>query len=98
MNLQEAMNSEEIAKKFEKISSVDEAVNILKEYGVETTEEELTAMFPKEEGELTDDNLENVSGGFMLIATLPLAAYALWKTIKKIKGSGIGHSGGGRRG
>ena len=97
MTLNEALNSEEIAKKVEAVSSMDEAVGILKGYGVETTAEELAAMIPEEDGELADDNLENVSGGCTWIAGVPLLIYALWK-MKKGRHSGGGGGGGGGRG
>ena len=91
MTFQEAMNSEEIAKKMENISSMTEAVNILAGYGIETTEEELVAMLPTEEGELTDENLEGVSGG-LWIGNLPLVAFTLLKLLRR-----QGHSSGGGR-
>ena len=39
MTLQEALNNEEIAKKFETAESMDDVIATLKDYGVEATEE-----------------------------------------------------------
>lgn len=65
MTLKEAMNNEEINRKVEEAKDAEEAARILEEYGVTVTGEELLALLPAEDGELTDDNLEDVAGGAM---------------------------------
>ncbi len=67
MTLKEALNNEEIAKKFETAGSMEEVLGILKDNGVEATEEELFAaigeMGEQGDGELSDESLEKVAGG-----------------------------------
>lgn len=63
MTLKEAMNNEEINRKVEEAKDAEEAARILVEYGVTVTGEELLALLPAEDGELTDENLEDVAGG-----------------------------------
>ena len=83
MTLNEALASEEIAKKFEDAGSMDEVLAILKEYGVDATEEELMNALADETGELSEDQLENVSGGLLLInPLLKLGAKAILRLIK----------------
>ena len=78
MTLNEALSNEEIAKKFEDANSMDDVLATLKEYGVETTEEELMNVISEDIGELSDDQLEDVAGG-LLISPIgsPLLLYNL---------------------
>jgi len=87
MTLKEALNNEEIAKKFESATSMEEILSVLKEKGVETTEEELLATIgseigDQEEGELSDESLEGVAGGLVLPNLWSLGAKAILKLLK----------------
>ena len=105
MELNEALNNMELAKKIEEAENMNEVISILKNAGVETTEEELLKLLPSQDDELPDESLEDVSGG-LYIGKLPLISWVLLKLIKKgkIKPSdllkipgGGGFLGGGSR-
>lgn len=82
MTLQEALNNEEIAKKFETAESMDDVIATLKDYGVEATEEELMGAIAEEGGELTEDQLENVAGGSALGSLLGIGSKVILNLIK----------------
>ena len=66
MSLKDAKITEELAKKLEAAETVEEALAILKDAGIETTVEEIKELLPEQSDELTDDNLEGVAGGIIL--------------------------------
>ncbi len=73
--LQELLKDEEFSRRVILATSLTEEVNLLKEYGIEISENELQSYgeqamdilkedgFISEDGELSDDILEQVSGG-----------------------------------
>ena len=65
MDPKETMNDEELIKKVGEAEDVEAVLGILKENGVEATEEELTK---QEEDELTDESLEEVAGGLSVLS------------------------------
>ena len=83
MTLQEALNNEEIAKKFEEAKSMDDVLTTLKEYGVEASEEELMNAIAEEGGELTEDQLENVAGGALFPNLFKIGTKAILELIRK---------------
>ena len=88
MDLNEALNNEEIAKKFEDAKDMKDILNILKEAGVETTEEEVLKLLPSLDDELTDENLEDVAGGSRgngLLGKFGIGLKVLWILIKSGK-------------
>ncbi len=99
-------NNEELGKKFEEISDkeqaeqkdyTDEYLALAKEYGVILTKED----FQSAAQELSDEDLENVSGGFYdpIFAGMLDAATTVRKLIDEEKakqsGSGQGEEGSG---
>lgn len=56
--------SEELKAKLEAVGSVEEAVALLNENGIDITEEELNAAMKDAEGELDETALDDVAGGF----------------------------------
>ena len=71
MDFEELSRNEEFKSKLENAQSVSELVEILREYGIETTEEELEAAYAAQEGELSEENLEDVAGGCIWFPRLP---------------------------
>ena len=63
--IQALVNNTEFAQKFEAAASEQEFLNLLKEYGIEVTREDILALLaPAAEGdELGEDMLDNVAGG-----------------------------------
>ncbi len=98
------MNSETILQKLEQLDeneafrtamsnagSPKEAVKVLAEYGVEISEQELLSLSAgaQAEGELTEDSLENVSGGCLIRWIVRYIARS------RYSGGGGGFSSGG---
>lgn len=83
--LQEINDKEALVAALEKATSSEEAVALLKEYGVETSVEELEKEAAKDETgkELDVAELENVAGGCACGGTVP---HWLYKTLCKIFG------------
>jgi predicted ribosomally synthesized peptide with nif11-like leader len=71
MALKDAKITEELAKKLEAAETIEEALAILKEDGIDATEEEIKELLPEKGDELTDNNLEGVAGG-LLLPTFPI--------------------------
>jgi len=67
MDPKETMKDEELIKKVREAEDVEAVLGILKENGVEATEEELTK---KDEDELSDESLEEVAGGLSVFKLL----------------------------
>lgn len=65
MDPKETMNDEELIKKVGEAEDIEAVLGILKENGVEATEEELTK---KDEDELSDESLEEVAGGLNILS------------------------------
>lgn len=63
VNLENVINNETFKAKIESASDLTEVVNILAEYGIETTVEELTEAMPK--GEMSEADLDTVAGGIV---------------------------------
>lgn len=66
--LQELENDREFAAKMEAAECTRDVISVLKEFGIEATEEELVAVLAEQEmamenGELSEDMLDNVAGG-----------------------------------
>ena len=64
------MQKEELIQKLQAAKSVDEIIAIARENGVEVTREKAQELLEKltvKDGELTDDMLDAVSGGVLLI-------------------------------
>lgn len=70
MTLNEALHNNEIAEKIEEANNMEDILAALKKYGIETTEEELMNAISEENGELSDDQLEDVAGGLINIGLL----------------------------
>ncbi|MBR2834522.1 MAG: Nif11-like leader peptide family RiPP precursor [Coriobacteriales bacterium] len=58
---------EEFIAALRETTTKEERTEILKNFGVELTKEEFEAITAEEEGELSDDDLENVAGGCVCI-------------------------------
>lgn len=71
MTLNEALHNNEIAEKIEEANNMEDILAALKKYGIETTEEELMNAISEENGELSDDQLEDVAGGLINILPFP---------------------------
>lgn len=60
-------NYGEILEKIKNVTDNEELLDVLKEYGIEITEEELEDIIPKDlvnsEDEISEEDLENVAGG-----------------------------------
>lgn len=93
MSIEELMNDESFNEKLNEAQDLKEVVRLLGEHGIETTEEQLKAAFPKE-GELEETELENVAGGSLI----GWVAYRIGYTLgRSIRGGGHGSFGGGGR-
>ena len=67
--IEELFSNEELIDKFAKVKTPDELVDLFKENGVEFTDVSKEQLFDafqkaKETDELSEDDLENVNGGF----------------------------------
>ncbi len=70
--------------KLEAAETLDEMVKILAEEGVEITKEELIAAMDEPEGELNENDLEQVAGGCpMILVGCILIPIWLWLRMKK---------------
>lgn len=81
--------NEEFTEKLKQTESMEEAIKLFAEYGVEVTEEDLkNLMAAVPEGELDEAALENVSGGFIgfVIAAAIILLVTAWK-LKNAKNS-----------
>ena len=60
--------TEEIAKRISEAASAEEIISIVKEAGKEVTAEQAQALYDRlhSAGELSDEDLENVAGGFRI--------------------------------
>ena len=66
MDLETLMQNEEFNSRMEACETVEEAAEIMREYGLEVTAEQLRAALNSEkEGELGEEALENVAGGMI---------------------------------
>lgn len=64
--LQNLAENQELVVKMQKAESTQEALSIMKEYGIDATEDELIqflSSFDTTDGELDEDMLDGVSGG-----------------------------------
>ena len=59
----EIIANNELKKAFTEAAKSGKALEFIKAHGCETTEEELKAFLSKQSGELSDDELDNASGG-----------------------------------
>lgn len=67
MDLETLMQNEEFNARMEACKTVEEAAEIMREYGLEVTAEQLKAALRAEkESELDETQLENVAGGIIL--------------------------------
>ncbi|MCH5187247.1 MAG: hypothetical protein J1F63_02500 [Oscillospiraceae bacterium] len=64
------VENEEAVKAFSATQNVTERVDVLKQYGIDVTEAELSAcesiLINTKDGELTEENLKSVSGGLLI--------------------------------
>ena len=58
-------NMEVLMSKLDGAETVDDVIRICAEQGVEITEEQLKQMAMEEAGELTEDALDTVAGGYL---------------------------------
>ena len=58
-------NMEVLMSKLDGAETVDDVIRICAEEGVEITEEQLKQMAMEEAGELTEDALDTVAGGYL---------------------------------
>ena len=66
MDLETLMQNEEFNARMEACKTVEEAAEIMREYGLEVTAEQLkAAMAAQSNGELGEEALENVAGGII---------------------------------
>ncbi len=90
MDLETLMQNEEFNSRMEACGTVEEAAEIMRQYGLEVTAEQLrAALAAAKEGELDENNLEDVAGGvyrpFMptpIIPLGPLLGKKLWDWIR----------------
>lgn len=75
--------SEELKAKLETVSSVEEAVEILKENGIEITAAEIEAAMNEPEGELDETALDDVAGG----VNLKMVALKIGNAVGKLVGT-----------
>ena len=59
----EIIANDELKNAFLEAAKAGKALEFIKSHGCETTEEELKAFLSKQSGELSDDELDNASGG-----------------------------------
>lgn len=72
MDLETLMQNEEFNSRMEACETVEEAAEIMREYGLEVTTEQLQAALNIEkEGELGEEALENVAGGIIMPYPFP---------------------------
>lgn len=65
-NISALLENKEALEKIAQAKTLDEAINILKEYDIELKKEEITEIEAKlQEGELNVDELEKISGGIV---------------------------------
>ncbi|MBQ6513424.1 MAG: Nif11-like leader peptide family RiPP precursor [Clostridia bacterium] len=72
MDSKETKSGEELIKKVMEAENTEALLGILKEHGIEATEEELTK---QDENELSDENLEEVAGGLNLSSLQTFGLY-----------------------
>ncbi len=85
MELKEVMINQETAKNLEEAGDMNEVIRILKTEGVNATEEGLMAMLYSQDDELTEDALENVTGGLSMFNPFGIGFKILWTLIKQGK-------------
>ncbi len=99
MKLEDVFDNQELAEKLDKADGISTILQLLREAGVEMTEEELTEKVNPGSDQLSEESLENVSGGCLLVAPVIKVLWN-WFNRKSDHGqssSGIGHSSGGGR-
>ena len=84
--LNELMEDQQFAEKLGAAESVEDMVRVLGEYGVTVTPEELDGMLTAVPagGELSEEDLENVSGGLIYPRWLILLAFKLGVAVGKL--------------
>lgn len=92
--MDEMQISPELEKKIQQAETVEEVVQACAEEGIQVTKAQLEAeMLPEIDGELSEDMLDNVSGGgiFRIIRTI----VSIYRASKYNGGGGGFSSGGG---
>ncbi len=77
--------SGEVVEKLKKTKSVEEVLDIVKEYGAEVTSEQAQELFDQfhEKGELSDDELASVAGGEYASVYVKDVGYVLYEKDRK---------------
>lgn len=91
--MEEILISKEFEEKIQQAKTLEDVVQACAEEGIQVTKEQLEgAMLPESDGELTEDMLDNVSGGglFSLVRKIINTYRAI-----NYKGGGGGFSRGG---
>ena len=84
--IQELENDKEFSEKISRIDSISEAAAAFREKGFDISDEDFAKAAEKynENGdELSDAQLEQVSGGCIGFALLPLVTYLLWRRYRR---------------
>ena len=84
--IQELENDKEFIEKISRIDSISEAAAAFREKGFDISDEDFAAAAEKysdDQNELSDAQLEQVSGGSIGLALLPIAIYFLWRKYRR---------------
>ncbi len=96
MTFEEVFNNQELAAELEKAEDMAAILQLLKEAGVEMTEEQLLEKMNQGNDQLNEDDLEKVSGGSSIFGPV---IKALWNWLRRkhysAGGGGYGVGGGG---
>lgn len=80
--LQDVENAEELSKRLESATSAEELVAILAENGIEVTVEDVREWSKLEaDGEFSEEDLENISGGLIGVKRPNVNWYHIFKRI-----------------
>lgn len=104
--MNDLLSNPEFLKKVESTSSVEEAIELFRDEGLEVSESELRTIFTApvedESGELSEESLESVTGGVSVWRFFKpiLPIKPIWNTGKQKSsgGGGKGALGGGKIG
>ena len=77
----EPFGNEEFLDKLSKMEDIEDVKKALAEEGVTLDVDAIMAKVKIDDGELTEENLDDVSGGFLLTAAAALGAWSVGKAI-----------------
>ena len=98
--INEIKASEALQQKLAEAAKNNAYADFLKEIGWEGTTEEFIAAMKGPTGELSNDELDNVSGGCnkqeAIMSACSLGSACIWRAIRSAAGSGTGNGSDGR--